>query len=91
MHLLNKFKNNNCDEIRESTKKERTAFDSFRYPNNENLPALFFTSKKKIEDGYYDFRIGDLSFMNCYIYAHSKDNNGKIVYCGGNYKLVMDI
>ena len=83
MELKSNFENNNTKEINNFLVLQ-AARNSFP-PERSPAPQLRFFDDALIDAGYYDFRIGDLIFTDCWIEPFSKTSDGPYEYHSGSY------
>jgi hypothetical protein len=86
--LKSKFTESNIEEIKKH----------FREKNNNNTPffeeeiqppRLIFYDTKKITPGYYDFKIDDVLFQNCWVEPTYSIETSKIKYVSGSYSAII--
>ena len=87
------IKDSNIEEIKSAMKNRFIDQDwkkIFNRRNENYLPELLFYSDKEIEDGYYSFRIENFVFNDCHVKKGSIVD-GRTLYFGNNYYVVMDV
>lgn len=85
---IDNFDNNNLNEVIDYFTKDNvlTKFKIREMDNKDPAPDFHFTSRTELEDGYYDFMIDNVQFMNCFLYKRLIHEDGiTYTYSTGSY------
>lgn len=83
----------NAEEVKNSLLSKKRKINKFLKLDNDygdDLPELIFYSKKHIDDGYYDFEINGMQFLDSYIRKSPINKNGVFEYICSRYNVFIE-